>query len=147
MNIYNQLNEWFKNYEDIGSWLYFNSTPVELGVTSMLTNSNSYSIRKFIDGSKSVSITVTINMIKSYDEGTSDINLTELEEVDKFCNWITHQNEIDNYPELGDNITVTEIKVLNNVPILSVNEASQLAQYSFNAQITYLDESEVINNG
>lgn len=146
MNLFEIINEWLKQYKPIGSWLYFNSTPVELGVTSMNTLPSSQT-REYIDGSKKVTLLFTIRMVKSYDEGTSDVNMEELSEVCRFSEWIKEQNDTHNYPDFGDRRTVTKVEVLSTVPSLAIDRASQLAQYSFNAQLIYNDESEVIQNG
>ena len=143
MNLFKIINEWLKLYQPIGSWLYFNSTPVELGTTSMNTLPSSQT-KQFVDGSKNVVLLFTIRMVKSYDEGTSDINMEALDESCQFTNWIKEQNDSLNYPEFGDKMYVKEIKVLSTVPSLAVNQTAQLAQYSFNARLVYRDEREVI---
>lgn len=145
-NLFKLINEWLKQYEPIGSWLYFNSTPVELGTTSMNTLPSSQT-KNYIDGSKDVILLFTINMVKSYDEGTSDINMDALDEVCQFTDWIREQNDNLNYPVFGDNINVTKVEVLSTVPSLAINQTAQLAQYSFNARLIYKDEREVITNG
>lgn len=143
MNVYKVINDWLKQYEPIGSWLYFNSTPVELGVTSMNTLPSSQT-KKYVDGSKKVILLFTINMIKEFDEGTSDVNMDVLDEVCQFAEWIKEQNESLNYPVFGDKMKVQKVEVISTVPSLAVNKVALLAQYSFNAQLEYLDESEVL---
>lgn len=143
MNVYKVINDWLKQYEPIGSWLYFNSTPVELGVTSMNTLPSSQT-KKYVDGSKKVILLFTINMIKEFDEGTSDVNMDVLDEVCQFAEWIKEQNESLNYPVFGDKMKVQKVEVISTVPSLAVNKVALLAQYSFNARLEYLDESEVL---
>lgn len=147
MNIFEIINDWLKQYEPIGSWLYFNSTPVELGATSMNSLSNS-SKREYIDGSVDYTILFSVHMVKSYDEaGTSDTNLYELNEINQFTDWIREQNKLKNYPELIENCTVQDIEVLTTIPSIAINKENQLARYSFSAKLIYRDESEVIVNG
>jgi hypothetical protein len=143
MNPYEVINDWLKQYEPIGSWLYFNSTPVDLGTTSMNTVPGK-SIKKFIDGSKEITLNFRINLIKEYDEGTSTVNLEAIKEVGSFTSWIIEQDSLKNYPDFGDKIETMEISVLTDVPSLGVNRESMLAQYSFSAKVVYRDESEVI---
>lgn len=143
MNVFKVINDWLKQYEPIGSWLYFNSTPVELGVTSMNTLPSSQT-KKYVDGSKKVILLFTINMIKEFDEGTSDVNMDVLDEVCQFAEWIKEQNESLNYPVFGDKMKVQKVEVISTVPSLAVNKVALLAQYSFNARLEYLDESEVL---
>ena len=143
-NLFKIINDWLKQYEPVGSWLYFNSTPVELGATSMNTLPSSQT-KEYIDGSKDVTLSFTVNMVREYDSGgTSDINTEALDESCQFANWIKEQNDSLNYPEFGDKMYVKEIKVLSTVPSLAVNQTAQLAQYSFNARLVYRDEREVI---
>ena len=146
MNLFKIINEWLKLYEPIGSWLYFNSTPVELGTTSMNTLPSSQT-KQFVDGSKNVTLLFTIRMVKSYDEGTSDTNMEALDEVCQFTNWLRQKNDAKEFPELGEYLTTESVEVLSTVPSLAVDPTNQLAQYSFNARLVYKDESEVIRNG
>lgn len=142
-NLFKKINEWLKLYEPVGDWLYFNSTPVELGTTSMNTLPSS-SVKEHIDGSKDVTLLFTIRLIKNYDEGTSDINMEALDEVVEFTNWIAEMDKNKDYPDLGEKLIVKEVDVITNVPSLAVNSTALLAQYSFNAKLIYRDESEVI---
>ena len=143
-NVFRQISEWLQNYTLLGSWMYFNSTPIELGTTSLNTVSGSRELKKFIDGSKDIELTFLISMVKQYDTGTSDLNLEALDEVTNFSNWIEEQNENQEYPDLGQFKTVKSISVLSNVPSLQIDQASQLAKYTFQVRILYKDESEVI---
>ena len=146
MNIFKLFTEWLKEYEPIGSWMYFNCTPVEENTTSLNTAPSS-TTKEFIDGSKDVSINMSINLIKSYDEeGTSDTNIDAINEVGELENWITERDKNKDFPVLSDDgkIYITSIKVLSTLPSLAVDKTSHLAKYSFNIRLVYKDESEVI---
>ena len=148
MNLYKQVNEWLLNYEPLNSWLYFNATPVILGTAALNSVPGDRVTKEFVDGSKEKQLIFAIDMITSYDaDGTSDVNMDALDEVNHFSDWIEQQYTDDNFPDFGETNTITKIEVLTNVPSLLVDATSQLAKYQFQSRITYKDESEVVKNG
>ena len=54
------------------------------------------------------------------------------------------RNENQEYPDLGQFKTIQSISVLSNVPSLQIDQASQLAKYTFQVRILYKEESEVL---
>ena len=145
MNIYKKIDEWLKNkYEPIGGWLYFNCTPMITGTTAMNSVPGDTVVRKFIDGTKEKQLIFAIDMICNYDnQGTSDINMLAMDEVNNFIAWLQNISTED-YPDLGENNTIKKIEVLTKIPSLLVNTDELLGKYQFQASILYNDESEVI---
>lgn len=144
VNVYKRISAWLQNYQPIGSWLYFNCTPVELGTTSLNPSQGQRELKKYITGARDVELSFQIDMVKSYDTGTSDLNMDAFDEVLAFADWIESQNETKNYPDIGERLTIQRISVTSNVPRVSVSNTSpQLAKYTFSAKVVYKDESEV----
>ena len=144
MNLYQQINEWLLNYSVLNNWLYFNATPVIIGTVAMNSVAGDRVVREFIDGSKEKQIIFAVDMITEYDaDGTSDVNMSALDEVNHFSDWIEQQYNDKNFPDFGEFNHISKIEVLTNVPNLLVDATNQLAKYQFQNRITYKDESEV----
>lgn len=143
MNLYNNINEWLtENYLPLmnNSWLYFNATPTVVGTTAMNSVAGNRVTKRFIDGTKQHELLFGIDMITQYDnQGTSDINMQAMDEVNKFAEWLDTLS-VDNYPDFGENNTILKIEVLTNVPNLLIDSTQQLAKYQFQTRITYNEE-------
>ena len=139
MNIYESLTQWLtNNYSDINDWVYFNAEKHEDGNTSVMSSESS-TIEEYIDGSKLITLPFTISMIKRYDFEQSDTNLTSMSEAQNFIEWLCEQNNIGNYPDLG-NCVIEELAVTNLAPTVLVNTAENLAKYSVNCVIKYIQK-------
>lgn len=140
MNLYKNINEWLmNNYVPLmnGNWLYFNATPMMIGTTAMNSIAGNRVTKRFIDGTKQHELIFAIDMITQYDnQGTSDINMQAMDEVDSFATWLD-TIEKENYPDLGVNNEILKIEVLTNVPNLLIDSTQQLAKYQFQTRITY----------
>ena len=105
-----------------------------------LVNQYNKVTKRFIDGTKQHELLFAIDMITQYDnQGTSDINMQAMGEVNKFTEWLDTLS-VDNYPDFGDNNTILKIEVLTNVPNLLIDSTQQLAKYQFQTKITYNEE-------
>lgn len=145
MNLYKNISKWLsENYTPITNWLYFNATPMIDGTVAMNSVPGDRTIKQFVDGSKQKEIVFAIDMIYNYDgQGTSDINMNALNEVNHFAEWIDGLKQTD-YPDFGMYNEIIKINVLTNIPSLLVNTDQQLGKYQFQVKIIYKDESEVI---
>lgn len=137
MNLYEQISEWLKNYEHIGSWIYFNVTNYEAGCISLNSVTSSRYLRKFIDGSQEVELVFAIDMVNMYDAGTSTTNLEALQEVKNFSDWIELQNKLKSFPDFGTKREISDIAVLDDCPSITINADGQTAKYQFQVKITY----------
>ena len=138
MNIYKQLYNWIREYEAIGSWLYFNVTNFEAGCISLNTVTMSRYLSQDIIGNKTVEMVCAIDMIKDYDIGTSDLNIDAIQEVCNFAKWV-ETNETK--PDFG-NLDIEKIEVLESTPSLSVDSNNNLAKYQFQIKITYKESED-----
>ncbi len=129
--------DYLSNYPDIKSFLYFNTSLEELNHTSVNTITSDYFEQKYLRGGiKNYDFAVTF--IGQYDTGTSDININQIFDLEKFMLWIDEQNKNKNFPEFEDG-EVISIENLQNEPSFSgINETGNLAKYMFQIRIKYL---------
>lgn len=146
MNLYKKVNEWLKQYTPFyNNWIYFNATPYIVGAVAMNTVSGDRVVRTYITGIKSKQLTLAIDFVREYDaNGTSDINIDMMEELENFSSWIEEQNKLENFPDFGETNFIQSLEVLTNVPSTLVDNTQQLAKYQIQFRINYNDESEVI---
>ncbi|MDE6357906.1 MAG: hypothetical protein K2L15_04885 [Eubacteriales bacterium] len=136
------LKEYFKTLEDdskLSSILYFNSVQEENNHTSVNTIvSDTWATKYFRGGIKNYDFAMVL--MRPYNTGTSDDNINEMFDIQKFMDWIDEQNKIKNFPIFEDG-QVLSIQNLQNEPNLSgVNEAGDLAKYMFQIRIEYYKE-------
>ena len=143
-NKYKKLTEWIaENYQPLSNWIYFNATIMEVGNTSLNTMEGQDATRTFNDGSKEVNLAFAIAMIKTYDAEMSETNLDAIKEIDHFIEWLNAQDAAQNFPNLGENITVFGLDVLDSSPSVSVDNEQNLAKYQFNCTINYLEQNTI----
>ncbi|MFR4986981.1 MAG: hypothetical protein ACLUCH_06255 [Lachnospirales bacterium] len=129
--------DYLSNYPDIKSFLYFNTSLEELNHTSVNTITSDYFEQKYLRGGiKNYDFAITF--IGQYDTGTSDVNVNQIFDLEKFMLWIDEQNKNKNFPEFEDG-EVISIENLQNEPSFSgINETGNLAKYMFQIRIKYL---------
>ena len=74
------------------------------------------------------------------DTGTSDVNITNMEIMDSFNEWLEEQIEDKNYPDFGDNCDEYEIQPLQNMANLATVTEDGLAKYMLGCRINYREE-------
>lgn len=150
MNLYKQVNNWFMD-EQIGyipffnNWLYFNATPFIVGAVSFNSVPGDRVVKEYIEGTKVKELILAIDFVTQYDlEGTSDINMDIMEEVENFNKWVEDRNINKQFPDFGENNIVTSVVSLSDTPSMLVDSTQNLAKYQIQIKINYNDESEVI---
>lgn len=138
LNKYEKLAEFIaENYTPLNDWIYFNATTSEDGNVSLNTIQSEKALNTFNDGSKEVEFLFAIAMIKQYDVEMSSTNIDAIHEVDNFIKWL---DNLDELPNICDNVIVNFIEVLDSVPTMSVDTQQNLAKYQFNCKMNYLEE-------
>lgn len=133
--------------------LFFNFINAKNDNKQIITLSNDVAIQKpYIDGTvlKQYSFTIVDYKSVAYHAivktaGYSNENVDEMLEVQDIIDWITEQNDIDNFPDFGSDCVVEEIKALTENPRLNgidVSVSPALARYSVSIRVTYLDISK-----
>lgn len=112
--------------------------------------------RSYVDGSVLKRYTFTIVDYRSVAyqavvkmEGFPNENLEEFIDVQGIIDWITEQNELENYPDFGKKCIIQEIRTTTDQPNLNgvdSNTTPALAKYSISIQIDYIDITKRIWN-
>lgn len=136
-NKHKAVLNWLANYPELQSFLYFNVTKEEIEFTSVnVVSSESWDTQYLRGGIKNYDFALV--MMKQYDTGTSEINVNEIFNVQKFMDWIDEQNKNKNFPTF-ENVKIISIENLQNEPSFSgINEAGDIAKYMFQIRIKYL---------
>ena len=135
--------------------LFFNFLNAKDNNQQIITQSNDKSLQQtFIDGSVLKQYTFTLIFFKSvlYQaipkvEGLVNENVEELGQVQAIIDWVTEQNDSQNYPDFGEDCEIDEIKALSENPGLNGVDTTvtpALAKYSVTIQVDYLDKSKAI---
>lgn len=137
-NMYKEIADWLKSYEPINSWIYFNVIPIKSGSVSVESISGVRYIEEFIDGSKRCELFFSVSLVKSYDDGKSNVNVEANEEFISLNKWVEEQNQDKNYPTISD-ICIESIEPMNNTPTIARDSNKRLAQYTGQFKMTYIE--------
>ena len=130
--------------------LFFNFLKAQEDNKQFVTVANDKIInRSYVDGSVLKRYTFTIVDYRSVAyqavvkmEGYPNENLEEFLDVQTIIDWITEQNDLENYPDFGDKCIIEEIRTTTDQPNLNgvdTNASPALAKYSISIQIDYID--------
>ena len=143
MNIYDSLTKWLsENFltQTDTDWLDFNAIKNEPNNTSVMSENVGIETVHYNDGSRQITLPFQVSMVKPYDTEQSDTNMDGMTKAMEFIDWIRTQNDIANFPNLGENICVEQVMVENEVPEFLVSTDETLANYVVNCKIVYLVE-------
>ena len=143
MNIYDSLTKWLsENYltQADTDWINFNAMKNEINNTSVMSENVGIETINYNDGSRRITMPFQVSMVKAYDTEQSDTNIDGMSKASEFIDWIRDQNDIANYPDLGDEVCVEELLVENEIPEFLVSTDGTLANYVVNCKIIYLVE-------
>ena len=138
MDKFEQLQTWLNTYESIGTWLYFNVIPYDIGNSVLQSVPGNTVVQDFNDGSKEHDLVFALAMVKLYDDNQSSVNIDAIKEIGNFIDWL---NTEETLPRFDSNITVNYVEVLENVPTLSVDSTDQpMCKYQFQCKVNYLEQ-------
>ena len=137
--------------------LFFNFLKAQEDNKQFVTVANDKIInRSYVDGSVLKRYTFTIVDYRSVAyqavvkmEGYPNENLEEFIDVQAIIDWITEQNDLENYPDFGDKCIIEEIRTTTDQPNLNgvdTNASPALAKYSISIQIDYMDITKKLWN-
>lgn len=137
--------------------LYFQYGEAANGAVSIYTNAiDTSERRKFIDGSEAKQLDfvftwykplTVLPVITTLNQGETNQNVAELDDVSAIIDWVADQNAQRNFPDIGENAVVDEIYCLSNSPRMAgVDMAANppLARYTFTIRINYIDYTYAI---
>ncbi len=137
--------------------LYFNFINAQDEDKQFLTVANEKTLHKpYIDGSVEKRFTFTIIDYRSvaYQE-MARYNITANESVEEYLDvqalidWVNEQEDLQNYPDFGEDCIVERIGTATENPNLNGVDTQAnpaLAKYSISIQIDYLDKSKMLWN-
>lgn len=140
---------------DAISTLYFQYANIADGLVRISTTANEInSRREFIDGSRPRELDFTFTWYKSLSvlpvltqQGVSNENVADLDDVQAIIDWIDEQNDAQNFPDLGEKRLVERMFCLSDVPRLAGVDTSYspaLARYTFTIRVEYVDYTYAI---
>lgn len=137
-NYNNAMIEYIKEYPELESFPYFNTSSETAGNTSIQTAYGTTWVKRYARGHGIKAYDFAVVYMGQQDSaGTSDINATQMFSVDKFMDWIDEQNKAKNFPAF-DGAKVISIENLQNQPnFAGVNEAGNVAKYMFQVRVKY----------
>ena len=122
----------------------------QISVKSSDKNKN----RQYIDGSVEKQFAFTIYDFKSISynaivtiPGFSNENVDELKTIQGIIDWVTEQNEIQNFPNFGDMCIIDSIYTTTENPdLVGVDKtvSPQVAVYAITINVDYLDISKKV---
>lgn len=135
------LSTYIKTYPQLYGWLYFNVINMAETNMSLVMDADNI-VSEFIDGAKIREYIFQISMIKPFDTGTSEINIDALKETQNFNAWIKSQNEARNFPIWNSTDIIDSIESLTEIPTMEVDSEKNLAKYTIQVKINYLEIKE-----
>ena len=138
--------------------VYFNAIQAKNNTKELITIATDKNTHTpYIDGSVAKRYTFTIIDFKSISYnpivhviGTSVVeneNVRDMLDVQGIMDWITEQNEARNFPDIGNDCEIDEVRTASENPNLNGiqdNLTPALAKYSFSVQVDYIDNSKRI---
>jgi hypothetical protein len=133
--------------------LYFNFINAQDDTNQFVTNSNDrYTNTRYIDGSIGKLYTFTIITFKSINDNAvvklpdyPNENILDLTDIQALINWIIEQDELQNFPDFGEDCIVESIATTTDEPSFDgIDEQTEpnLAVYSVTIEISYIDISK-----
>lgn len=135
--------------------LYFNFINAQDNDKQVITQSNDrIYARPYIDGSVPKQYTFILLCFKSISdmplvtiEGYSNENIIDLDDVQLLMDWVNEQNELQNFPDFGEDCMITDMQTTTENPVLegiNTEIVPNLAMYSVSIRINYIDLSKKI---
>ena len=133
------LQEWVQTFLDT-NYLYFESADAYPHVRTIVPNYGDYVDKVDILGFKYETYSFVFVGYEQIDTGTSDVNTTNMEIMDRFNEWLEYQKEQKNFPDFGKNCSEYEIEILQNMANLAFISEDGLAKYMLGVKIKYKEE-------
>ena len=148
--------DFLATYEDIqNNPLFFNFINAKDSNYQFLTTSNDNTLnRSFIDGSVAKQYLFTLVITKTItdlaivkEQGIANENLEDMANIQALMDWVNEQDELQNYPNFGEQCVIEEMKTTSENPNLdgiNTDVTPALALYSMSIRIDYIDYSKII---
>ena len=131
--------DYLAKYPGLDAFLRFNSVTDKLGNVSVQTVSSNEWEKHYIRGHGIKRYDFAVVSMAPQDPGTSSVNAEQMQEAQKFMEWIDQQRKARNFPDF-EGCKVLSIKNLQNMPNLAgVNAAGNVAKYMFQCRVRYYE--------
>lgn len=129
--------EWAKTWEPLNGFLKLNAILAEDGDASMATVFGDSEGEPFIDGTAQRDFTFMLKIMLPWSDGFDPINAEANRLATTWSDWVDQQYEKGNVPEWD--CEIDGIRSLYDVPAVTVYQEDSLAEYNFQARITYIE--------
>lgn len=129
--------EWAKTWEPLDGFLKLNAIKNEDGDASMSTVFGDNEGEPFIDGTARREYTFMLKIMLPWSDGFDPTNAEANKLVTGWREWVDGQYDKGNVPEWD--CEIENIRSLYDVPAVTVYPEESLAEYNFQARITYIE--------
>ena len=138
-NKHQAMLDYLAKYPGLDAFLRFNSVTDKLGNVSVQTVYSGEWEKRYIGGHGIKQYDFAIVSMAPQDPGTSSVNAEQMQEAQKFMEWIDEQRRARNFPDF-EGCKVLSIENLQNMPNLAgVNAAGNVAKYMFQYRVRYYE--------
>lgn len=139
MNKSDIMIDYLRQYPEIQSYLYFNTSTDEPGNTSVATSYGETWERRYLSGHGIKNYDFALIMFQPQDDGTNKNNSAAMYDVQKYMGWIDAQNKARNLPKF-EGCQVLSIENLQNMPnFAGTSESGEVAKYMFQCRVRYYE--------
>lgn len=128
--------EWAKTWPELNEFLKLNAILNEDGEASFNTASSSTQGEPFIDGTAKREFIFMLKMVLPWSDGYDPVNEQANALMEKWRDWVDEQFP-ENIPKWD--CEIEDIRALSDVPSLTVYQEDSVAEYNFQAKITYIE--------
>lgn len=139
MSKHKVIQDWVQEFLD-DNYLYFESADAYPNIRTIVPQYGEYVNYVDICGFKYKSYTFIFIGFEQIDNGTSDVNVTNMEVMDAFTKWLEEQKEKGNFPDFGPKCSEYDIIPLQNMANLATIQDDGLAKYMLGVRIDYKEE-------
>lgn len=129
--------EWAKTWPEIDGFMKLNAILAADGDASMATVFGDAEGEPFIDGSARREYTFMLRLMLPWSDGYDPINADAERLMEQWRDWVDQQYDEGNVPEWD--CEIEGIRSLYDVPAVTVYQEESLAEYNFQARITYIE--------
>lgn len=142
MNKHEEMLKYLSECPYLSSFVHFNSVSETVTATGVIPAYSDDSIKQYIDGSKLKHYDFAFVKMQQNDDGTSNTNVNNMYDVQKFMEWIDEQDAICNYPDFGEDCIIESIENLQDMPNIASVDEQNLAEYMFQCRVVYTELSK-----
>lgn len=138
MDKHTTVRDWLKSYPGFNR-LCFNFGTVTPQSKHLIPTASDYVFKRDIFGNAIRYYDFAVTAFNDIDDITDDgaENLVDFNQMQDFIDWIAEQNSKRDFPSLGDNCEVEEIRNLQNAP--QTSRSGELAKYMVQCRIIYTE--------